>query len=73
MRPLSEDPLEGPFVARRAAQIYVRIGEYDEALDLLELLLSVPTDFTVNILRLDPIWDPLRELPRFKKLLRENK
>ncbi len=73
LRPVSEDPVEGPFIALRAAEIYVRIGEFDAAMDLIELLLSIPTEFTVNMLRLDPIWDPLRELPRFKKLLRENK
>lgn len=51
------------------AKIYTRVGESDKALDLIEKLLSIPCDFSVGLLRLDPVWDPLREDPRFQALL----
>jgi serine/threonine-protein kinase len=45
------------------------VGEFDAAIDQLELLLSIPSTLSVPLLRLDPAWDPLRDHPRFKKLL----
>ena len=32
-------------------------------------VLSVPSDLSVHILRLDPLWDPIRDHPRFQALL----
>ncbi len=54
---------------KNLAHIYVMAGEYDLALDQLEYLLSIPSDLSVSLLRLDPTWAPLRNNPRFKKLL----
>jgi serine/threonine-protein kinase len=51
------------------AFIYVLVGEYASALDQIEHLLSVPSDFSVPLLRLDPRWDPLRDHQRYKELL----
>jgi TolB-like protein len=51
------------------ACIYVMVGEYDNAINQLEFLLSNPGTMTVHVLRLDPIWAPLRDHPRFQKLL----
>jgi serine/threonine-protein kinase len=45
------------------------VGEYDAALDQIEHLLSVPTGFSVPLVRLDPRWDPLRDHPRYQELL----
>jgi serine/threonine-protein kinase len=53
------------------ARIYTMVGEYDTAIDRLETLLSVPSPTTVPMLRMDPTWDPLREHPRFQRLLAE--
>ncbi len=39
------------------------------AIDQLEFLLSRPGELSVALLRLDPTWDPLRDHPRFQKLL----
>ncbi len=50
------------------------VGEYEEAVDQLEYLMSIVAgeSISVTMLRLDPTWDPLREHPRFKRLVEEN-
>ena len=50
------------------AEIYMLIGDYDAAVDLLEQLSG---DWLVSapILRVDPLWDPLRNNRRFQALL----
>jgi len=52
------------------ARIYVLVDEYDMAIDQLEFLLTNPGTMTVHLLRLDPIWAPLRGHPRFQRLLK---
>ena len=61
---------DGGYQLMALAQIYVMLGEYDAAVDELEGLLSIPSFFTANHLRLDPTWDPLRGHQRFQELLR---
>ena len=46
-------------------------GDHDGALELIEQLLSIPSELTVATLRINPIWDPLREDPRFQQLIGE--
>ena len=67
--PVSKDALTGPSRVEDLALIYVVVGEYDAALDQMEYLLSIPSDFSVPYLRLDPQFDPLRKLPRYQRLL----
>jgi tetratricopeptide (TPR) repeat protein len=69
--PLSADAFLGTFRLEVAALIFVRTGEYEEAIDQLELLLSVPSETSRASFRLDPAWDPLRNNPRFQKLVQE--
>ncbi|MBW8042448.1 MAG: tetratricopeptide repeat protein, partial [Planctomycetes bacterium] len=67
--PLSRDAYYGPHFILDLARIYAMLGEQDAAVDQLELLLSIPSEITVPLLRLDPVWDPLREHPRFQALM----
>ena len=67
--PLSKDAYRGSSRLTDLAQIYTNVGEYDKAIDRLELLFSIPSHITEQSLRLDPGWDPLREHPRFIKLI----
>jgi TolB-like protein/Flp pilus assembly protein TadD len=66
--PESQDAFDGPAVTAELAQIYAWTGELDQAFGLLNHLLTTPNGITVPILKLDPIWDPLRKDPRFEKL-----
>src|SRR5712692_10597199 len=67
--PEARDALDGPEVAVVLAQIYAWTGEHDRAFELLDHLLQVPSSLSVTILKVDPVWDPLRKDPRFEKLI----
>jgi serine/threonine-protein kinase len=67
--PESADAFAGPYSTAALAQIYAWVGERDEAFPLLDHLLTVPNGLTVPMLKLDPVWDPLRKDPRFQALI----
>jgi len=67
--PESQDAFDGPQATASLAQIYAWTGEFNEAFRLLDHLLDVPNGLTVTMLKLDPIWDPLRKDPRFQALI----
>ncbi|MEY2530029.1 MAG: hypothetical protein QOI96_114 [Verrucomicrobiota bacterium] len=67
--PESKDAFEGPQVTIALAQIYCWTGEKEQALQLIERSLSTPNGITVPLLKLDPVWDPIRGDPRFKALI----
>jgi TolB-like protein/Flp pilus assembly protein TadD len=69
LQPESRDAFDGPRITAALAQIYALTGESDEALRLIDHLLGVPAGLTVPMLKLDPIWDPLRNDPRFQSLI----
>jgi serine/threonine protein kinase/tetratricopeptide (TPR) repeat protein len=72
--PVSKDAFEyGLLYVTNLAQIYVMVGDYDSATDQLEYLLSIPSYISIPYLRIDPTWAPLRNHPRFQKLLARNK
>jgi TolB-like protein len=75
--PESKDAYNGPLIADYFALICARTGESERALSLIEHLLTTPggvTDYieanmTLQELRLRWQWDPLRNDPRFQKIL----
>ena len=67
--PVSKEAWRGAYRVEDLARIYTMVGEYDRAIDRLEYLLSIPIDLSAPILEIDPIWDPLRDNPRFEALL----
>ena len=67
--PTSRDALGGTFRLANLARIYTMTGEPDAAIDLIERLLAMPSWSSVQELRVDPSWDPLRGHPRFQRLV----
>ncbi|HST30080.1 MAG TPA: tetratricopeptide repeat protein [Chthoniobacterales bacterium] len=78
LKPESKDALDGTLMNAYLALVYVRVGEKDLALPLIERLLktSGPVDsanysITVNDLKSRWEWDPIRSDPRFQKLIEQ--
>ncbi len=78
LKPESKDAVDGVIVNCYLALIYARVGEKDLAFPLLERLLKTPgavdsVDYsvTINDLKHRWEWDPLRNDPRFQKLLEQ--
>jgi tetratricopeptide (TPR) repeat protein len=69
LMPPDKEAWRGSYRLRDLAMVYAMTGRTDEAIGLLEELLSIPADFDVWDLRLDPYWDDLRGDPRFGALL----
>ncbi|HEV2966141.1 MAG TPA: hypothetical protein VGW97_04440 [Chthoniobacterales bacterium] len=76
LKPESKDALDGALMNAYLALVYARMGEKDLAFPLIERLLKTPgavdsVDYsiTVNDLKYRWEWDPIRNDPRFKKLI----
>jgi serine/threonine-protein kinase len=67
--PLSKDAFGGMEIMQVAAEIYTILGDTDKALATLDEMLQKPSSMTVQLLKMDPMWDPLRKDPRFQTLL----
>ncbi len=77
--PVEKDAVTGPIPIEILARVAARMGEPDRAIGALQKLLSTPysgsfafgVPLTPALLRLDPMFDPLRNDPRFLKLCEE--
>jgi tetratricopeptide (TPR) repeat protein len=63
------DAIDGPNFLQDLAYVETMAGARDSAISRLEHLLSIPSDHSVHLLRLDPRWNPLRANPRFQRLV----
>jgi serine/threonine protein kinase/Tfp pilus assembly protein PilF len=74
--PIEKDAWFGPIPVEFLARVAAQLGERDRAISALQKLLSIPysgalaadAPLTPALLRLDPMFDPLRSDPRFQKL-----
>ncbi|HKK08771.1 MAG TPA: tetratricopeptide repeat protein, partial [Gemmatimonadota bacterium] len=75
MMPPGRDAVTGPGYLCYLAQVYVRVGRKEPALQLLRRLVDLPAGGIVSpaILRTDPVWDPIRDEPGFRALLADRR
>jgi len=68
---IEKDAFSGPIFQNGLAQIEARAGAPEEAIKRLRRLLSIPAGAVASIARLkiDPVWDPIRNRPDFQQLL----
>lgn len=64
---------DGGLTIQGLARIYVLAGKYVEAIDKIKYLLSVSGRLSIPLIQGDPSWNPLRDHPRFIKLLSSSK
>jgi tetratricopeptide (TPR) repeat protein len=75
--PIEKDAVYGPRPLEMLARVTARTGDADRAIPAIQKLLSIPyagvidrvLPLTPALLRLDPMFDPLRNDPRFEKLV----
>jgi hypothetical protein len=51
------------------AIIYTLLDNYEDALKKINFILLIPGAFSVNQLKLDPLYDPLRNLHGYKAII----
>jgi TolB-like protein/Tfp pilus assembly protein PilF len=77
LNPIEKNAIDGPDPIEILARVAAQLGERDRAIAALQKLLSIPyaaplvanVPLTPALLRLDPMFDPLRNDPRFQELV----
>ena len=68
----SVDAVLGPGCEMRLAQVLAMMGDLDGAFDELRKLVKLPFGLNYGDLKLNPMWDGLRNDPRFDRILAES-
>jgi TolB-like protein/Flp pilus assembly protein TadD len=68
--PVSADAFSDGLSAEQSLlEVYIITGDYNAAMDKIEYLLSIPGNISVQLLKVDPVYDKLRSLPRFNQII----
>ena len=69
LEPISKSASAGPYYQQLLARIYTLVGEPEKAIDALEPLLEIHYLLSPRWLAINPYYEPLRQNPRFQKLV----
>ena len=69
LMPISRDIYDGVLVLEGLAQVYTWSNERDRAIELLQKLVKMPGYINYALLKLHPMWNPLRGDPRFEAIV----
>lgn len=69
--PISKDALGGPYMELNLAVVYAWTDESDRAFEILRSLTTIPNGLFYGQFKREPYWEPLRQDPRYQKLLSE--
>jgi len=67
--PVSKDSIDGAMLLQYLAVIYAWSGKKDAAFEKLNAATHLPGYLSYGQLKLDPLWDPLRDDPRFENII----
>jgi len=73
LSPVDEDAWQGVYRLESLAVIYTMVGEHENAIDLLDRLLSIPGTLTSRFLELDCRFNALRDHPRVRSVLERHR
>ena len=70
LMPVSKSAIQGPLLIEYLAVIHAWTGDKDRAIEQLNEAVKLPGSvLSYGHLRLNPIWDPLRDDPRFDAII----
>jgi serine/threonine-protein kinase len=71
LMPPEKEAVEGPEILANLAEVEARTGDANEAVKTLRQVLLLPAGMVASIqrLKIDPVWDPIRNDPGFQQLL----
>ena len=71
--PVSKDARYGLVCEVDMARIFTMLGEHDLALNQLDRLLTIPSWVSVPWIEVNPLWEPLRDHPRYAGMLESHR
>lgn len=66
------DAIQGPSAELALAEVQMLSGDHDAVIAGLAHIVKIPAGISTALLRLDPVWDPLRKDPSFLKLIADD-